>query len=521
MNAAPLLPCVEILGKSILLLAIGFLLALGLKQVSAANRHCLWLAVFMALILLPLTKWAHPVWAFSFASSKATTAPLVASTAAVPQTSVIAKGVKATPGWQLPNEAEAAFVLWLGGVGLLLIYRLLGASQLSRLLRRSAAAGEGLRRIAADVAAELGVRRKVKIQLSGDCPVPMTWGVGRPVVLLPMAAEDWSWERQRAALIHEMAHIARGDYFSRGIAQIACVIYWPNPLVWLAARRLRAEQELACDDVMLRHGTPAPNYATQLVEAAQHLMSRRNGCHQALTMAQPSTLQSRVRALVDEKRSRTPAGPWILAAAVMASLAMLCASAVAQIAESSKSPTLAAKTTPPAQPEDASMVKARKIVIPEINFHDTSLSDAVKFLRQQAVELDAEPDVSKRGINIFIKLPGNDAPLPQVSLRRNNISLAEALREVAALAGFQLKAGSGRGGGAILLLPPDSASAVIETTQDTFDRRLLRPTGKEFVPQMTEAEITMFPLIKFSESLRRGLVVTLENENDARVLQSP
>ena len=54
----------------------------------------------------------------------------------------------------------------------------------------------------------------------------------------------------------------------QSIAQLACAVYWFNPLVWFAAHQLRLERERACDDFVLVSGTSGADYATDLLEIA-------------------------------------------------------------------------------------------------------------------------------------------------------------------------------------------------------------------------------------------------------------
>lgn len=89
------------------------------------------------------------------------------------------------------------------------------------------------------LAAQLGVRRRVAVRVSDRIAVPVTAGWLRPVILLPTECDRWAGSRRRMVLIHEMSHVARGDVLWQIAAKLACVVYWPHPLVWLAARRMR------------------------------------------------------------------------------------------------------------------------------------------------------------------------------------------------------------------------------------------------------------------------------------------
>ena len=116
---------------------------------------------------------------------------------------------------------------------------------------------------------------------------------------------------------------------------------------------------------------------------------------------------------------------------------------------------------------EAIIAKLNRIIIPRLDFRETSIKEAVDFLRQASRKLDTlEPDSAKKGVNIFLKLPtataGGVVPPPagaapagdlgaapaaatattedtQITLALNNIPLYEALRYVAAQAGLKIK----------------------------------------------------------------------------------
>ncbi|NNE68811.1 MAG: M56 family metallopeptidase, partial [Rhodothermales bacterium] len=159
-----------------------------------------------------------------------------------------------------------------------------------------------------DLAEEIGDRlwitRDVTLLKSHVTTMPVTWGGRKPVVLLPSDADSWSEDRRRYVLTHEFAHIRRWDCTTQGVAQLACALYWFNPLVWVASRRLRIERERACDDQVLMAGGKASTYAEHLLDIARSLRATLVSPLGAVAMARPSQLEGRVLAILDPDRRR-------------------------------------------------------------------------------------------------------------------------------------------------------------------------------------------------------------------------
>ena len=148
--------------------------------------------------------------------------------------------------------------------------------------------------------------------------MPMTFGLVRPAILVPSEAAEWSAERRRVVLLHELAHVRRGDPATHLLARAAMNIYWWNPLAWIAWREFLKERERAADDLVLNAGARASDYAGHLLEVARTLQSAPAIGWAAVAMARRSQLEGRLLAILDSGVNRAAAGrASVLAAALL------------------------------------------------------------------------------------------------------------------------------------------------------------------------------------------------------------
>jgi hypothetical protein len=164
----------------------------------------------------------------------------------------------------------------------------------------------------------------VRLLVSADLAVPVTWGVRRPVILLPAAAARWSETHRRAVLLHELAHARGGDVLFSVAARLACALFWFHPAAWWVARRLRDECELASDDCVLEHGVLASDYAELLVQSADAARGGGEVRPVAAALSARAGLRQRLAAIVEPRRDvRAPARTTVaLAAALTVSVAV-------------------------------------------------------------------------------------------------------------------------------------------------------------------------------------------------------
>ncbi len=194
---------------------------------------------------------------------------------------------------------------WGAGCALLLGYLSLGHFSLWLLLRRSSRVNDPqwlviVRRYRMHV---LGMLRPVEVFSSPHRTMPMTWGWWRVRLLLPADFANWTDDERQTVLLHELAHAKRWDCLTQFVAQLACAAYWFNPLVWLAWRRMQAEREVACDDLVLNTGARPSAYAEQLLRIATRAASQPANAF-AVAVARPGTLEGRIRAILDSSRNR-------------------------------------------------------------------------------------------------------------------------------------------------------------------------------------------------------------------------
>jgi hypothetical protein len=210
----------------------------------------------------------------------------------------------------VPVPVTDLTILWSLGSMCVFVWYASGHVVMAHRLRRARRVAGALQREAETVAGDA-----IRVLIAAEADGPFVCGVVKPAIVLPAEAETWGAARRQAVLLHELAHIRRRDCRVQLLSQIACVVYWFNPLVWVAARALRIERERACDDEVLVRGTTPSGYAAELLGLAR---ARRRQWHSSavLAMARPTELETRVRAILALHCPRVQARTTRLAAAV-------------------------------------------------------------------------------------------------------------------------------------------------------------------------------------------------------------
>jgi beta-lactamase regulating signal transducer with metallopeptidase domain len=333
------LPVLVALVKVTGILLAALVASRAMSRASAGGRHLVWFVALGAAVLAPaLTVWGPlPVRLlperFVPAAVQAS-APrdvlretgdrAAAQPRAEPASPITSQALPSVPlaGSRWPGPGTTLLFVW-SVVALALVARLgHGAYAVRRIVRRARPLEHpDWQAPLYEIADRLGLDAAPRLLRSEDVSMPFAAGLATPTIVLPAESDEWTADRRSAVLIHELGHIRRRDLLGHTLARIACVLYWFHPLVWTAARRLRAESERACDDLTLIFGTRPSDYAEHLLDIVTNVRGRATPS-MALAMAHRKEFEGRMLAILDpELRRRAPSR--VQAAALVGTLSAL------------------------------------------------------------------------------------------------------------------------------------------------------------------------------------------------------
>jgi Tol biopolymer transport system component/beta-lactamase regulating signal transducer with metallopeptidase domain len=279
-----------ILVQSALLVILLFIIDLLLrKRVRAVFRYWLWLLVLMKLVLPPMLSLPTGIgyWVGDHIPAAADVSNRTFDTVALerarpsggmphvrPSENVTSENTTMASGdtgltsltWQ-----AVVFLLWLAGVLAFLAVLVQRIMFVGGLVAAGCPAGDELTGLLEQCRRQMTVKRDIKLRLSEAVPSPAVCGLLSPVVLMPTSlVEKLSPEGLRAALIHELAHIKRGDLWVNSIQTFLQVVYFYNPFVWFANSMIRKVCEEAVDEtVLVALGGQAKHYSNTLIDIGE------------------------------------------------------------------------------------------------------------------------------------------------------------------------------------------------------------------------------------------------------------
>jgi len=247
----------------ILLLILDFMLR---KRVRAVFRYCLWMLLFVKLVLpasftLPtgIGYWLGDYFPGDISVAKLMpeieeAVPLVID---IPQWYLLETppmNETATTGVELESISWQGLVFsgWLVGMLVLLTLLVRRICFVRELIAQSRPANERSLEMLQECCCRIGIRRNIELRLTGNTLSPAVCGLFKPIILIPAAMlKKLSRDKLKAVLIHELAHIKRGDIWINLLQTMLQIVYFYNPLVWLANAMIRRTREQAVDEMVL------------------------------------------------------------------------------------------------------------------------------------------------------------------------------------------------------------------------------------------------------------------------------
>ncbi len=215
----------------------------------------------------------------------------------------VSPAAPAGPDAQPPAEAEKLdfpvwTAVWLTGLCLCAGFYLLTYLRCRRAFREAVPVeDEAVDRYLA----ERPLRRQVQVRQWGRETGPMTYGILRPVILLPKNT-DWSdTERLRYVLEHELVHIRRLDGLTKLVLAAAACVHWFNPLSWAMLALAGRDIELSCDEAVVRRcGLDRRSaYAMTLID----LEEQKSGLGPFASAFSRNNMEERIRSIMKIKKT--------------------------------------------------------------------------------------------------------------------------------------------------------------------------------------------------------------------------
>lgn len=199
--------------------------------------------------------------------------------------------------------------LLAGGAVARLAWLIVGMVTVRRYVRRAVAVEVAPARGAAATASVPGLT----VCLSADVRSPVTVGVVRPVVLLPVSWTDLDDESARAILLHETLHVQRRDWLRVCAEEAWCAVLWFHPGARLLVTRLDAAREMLVDQHVVACLGDWRAYARTLMAFSD---AAGPSPHPAASLIRPRHLQQRIQALSQEANMTRPERRWTAGVAI-------------------------------------------------------------------------------------------------------------------------------------------------------------------------------------------------------------
>ena len=306
-------------------LPAGFLIALFvwallrvLRKQNSGTRFAVWFLALLTIAALPV------LGGFGAGQGQRQALTMMTSGMSAPVSGSLRPAIAIPGRWAL-----FVFLAWAVGVGVAMARLATGLWHL-RQLRRSctpvvaADLDPAVRKTVEVIGASKSASKPVTVATSECVRVPAAIGFWRRTIVLPAwALRELPPEDLNVILLHEFAHLRRGDDWTNLIQKIVRALFFFHPAVWWIESRLSVEREMACDDAVLAETANPHGYATCLVSLLEKSLA-----HRGWSMAQAAVDRAREASLrlaqILDTRRPVATRVWKPALGMVAAFSVVC-----------------------------------------------------------------------------------------------------------------------------------------------------------------------------------------------------
>lgn len=287
------------ISAAVMIFMITVIRALAINHLPKKTFIALW-GIVLARLLVPFS--LHSPFSVYSLLSAAGAGPISAGVTRIPTVlPAVPVDTAMPPSVLAPAAAPGAGSLWLWiwGIGFTFCALYFTLAYI-RCLRRFMTSQQVENDFTIHWLAEHSCRRPVTIRQSSDISAPLTYGIARPVILMP-SGTDWAGTKElQYVLAHEYVHIRRFDGVTKLLLTAALCIHWFNPLVWVMYILANRDIELSCDEKVVRlfGETIRSAYALALIEMEE----KKSGLTPLCSHFSKNAIEERIEAIMKVKK---------------------------------------------------------------------------------------------------------------------------------------------------------------------------------------------------------------------------
>jgi beta-lactamase regulating signal transducer with metallopeptidase domain len=400
-------------------------------------------------------------------------------------------------------------IVWLTGSLAWMAVAAIRIVRFHRILRFANPANRKTQVRVRELADRLGLSVYPSIAFVSAPIAPLLWALTRsPRLLIPTKLWERLNEEQRdTLLVHELAHLRRGDHWVRRLEMVVLALYWWHPVVWWAQRQLREAEEQCCDAwVLWALPNATHHYAVALVETLAFLSHSRPALPLGASGIEPMRLLKRRLSMIVQ--GHPPRGMSRLARWAVVGLGLLVLPLLPVPAQQTGNPQSddeeqvqppAPPRTPPASPEAPALQPAPTQVAPPIRVDRAEQIEAARdqvdlmeaklmIKRAELEEMEMRIRLAQRNVkhlqelyekgalqeSVLIKARDEAELLPtQLLTKKAELKEAEILLKQAQRRLKRLEGGLG--------LPSGAAPGTTKNEKDReIERKLIMPVSLDF-----------------------------------------